>query len=85
MFQGEDGVSTRNEWELSRPLHMSSKFIPIAPLEDSQSLFDLSAVLPAGRPRDASSPFGLPFHVTHSFLKNPEVPTLSCKEFHRQK
>lgn len=67
-----------DERELSQTLHMPSEFIPIAPLEDSQSLFDPHAVLPAGRPGDASSPFGLPFQVTHSFLKDPEVPTLSC-------
>lgn len=66
------------EWELSQTLYMPSKFIPVAPLEDSQSLFDLYAVLPAGRPGDASSPFSLPFQVTHSFLKDPEVSTLSC-------
>lgn len=47
--------------ELSQTLHMPSKFIPVAPLEDSQSLFDLYAVLPAGRPGDASGPFSLPF------------------------
>ncbi len=66
------------ERELSQTLHMPSKFIPIAPLEDSQSLFDPYAVLPAARPGDASSPFGLPFQVTHSFLKDPEVLTLRC-------
>lgn len=56
---------------------MPSEFIPINPLEDSQSLFDPYAVLPAGRPGDASSLFGLQFQVTHSFLKDPEVLTLS--------
>lgn len=61
-----------------RPFTCPLKFIPIAPLEDSQGPFDLYAVLPAGGPRDANSPFALPFQVTHSFLKDPEVPTLSC-------
>lgn len=66
------------EWELSQTLHMPYEFIPIAPLEDSQSLFDPYAGLPTGRHGDAGSPFGLPFQVTHSFLKDQGVPTLSC-------
>lgn len=67
------------ERELYQTLHMPSKFIPIVLFfEDSQSPIEPYAVLPAGRPGDASSPFSLPFQVTHSFLKDPEVPTLSC-------
>lgn len=51
---------------------------PEQPCEDPESLFDPYAVLPAGRPGDASSPFSLQFQVTHSFLKDPEVLTLTC-------
>lgn len=68
----EDWPSTRNAKSRSSPqtLHMPSQPIPIVPLEDSQSPFDPSAVLPAGRPRGCEQPlFGLPFQVTHSFLR----------------
>lgn len=75
--QGEAVNGPRTRWglphamheeqELSQTLHMPSKFIPIAPLEDSQSLFDPYAVLPAGRPGDANSPFWSPIS-SHTFF-----------------
>lgn len=76
----EDGASTRNAWcavTLSEPSH-ALWVHPEQPSEDSESLFDPYAVLSAGRPGDVSSPFSLQFQVTHSFLKDPEVLTLSC-------
>lgn len=47
---------THEERELSQILRMPFKFILVAPLGDSQSLFDLYAVLPA-EARGCKQPF----------------------------
>lgn len=58
------------EPDLSQTLQMPQQPIPIVPLEDSQSPFDLNAVLPAGIAKGCKQPlFGLLFQVTHSFLR----------------
>lgn len=61
-----------------RPLDMPSESVPGAPLEDSQSLFDLHAVLPAGRPRGCKQLFWSPISSHTFFPKDPEVLTHSC-------
>lgn len=64
---------THGESEHSQALHMPSEFIVVAPLVNSQSLFDLYAVLPAERPKDPSSSFSFPFksHILSSRAQGP--------------
>lgn len=66
------------ERALSQALHMPLPSVPTAHLEESQSLFDLNAILPAGKPLGCKQPFWSPVSSHTFFPKDPEVLTHSC-------
>lgn len=87
MVRCDDGTGTRNKRGKGTLSDLSAalQVYPVLPSEDSQSLFDPSAVLPAGRPVDTCSPpaFHFKSHILPSRTQrsSPLVPV----EFHMQK